>query len=190
MKLKPQKIMIALFSMLELWVSEKRYFHRGTISILGYSGGQGQRGKTSVKGSGVLLGQRNPLGSLLINNYIHFEWRRKEISDLRRGKRKEKNMVFNRKPCKRIKRADLTGVGDIKTKKWEKSMRNRRLGSSIRQELFSYKARIWVGSAKKKERNLQRGFVAIGGPRSIRKSRFCVQKTACGHATGRTFPKT
>lgn len=33
--------MAALFGVLELGVSEKRYFHRGAISIWGYNRGQG-----------------------------------------------------------------------------------------------------------------------------------------------------
>lgn len=41
-------------------------------------------------------------------------------------------MVFNRKANKRNKRADLTGIGDVKTKKWGKSMRNRRFGTNAR----------------------------------------------------------
>lgn len=54
------------------------------------------------------------------------------------GREKEKRkmgrlvMVFNRKANKRNKRADLTGIGDVKTKKWGKSMRNRRFGTNAR----------------------------------------------------------
>lgn len=66
-----------------------------------------------------------------MNNYIHSEWLREGISDLGRKKRGEKS-VFNRKPSKKNERVDLTGVGDIKTEKWEKSMRNRRLGGKCK----------------------------------------------------------
>ena len=62
MKLMLWKIMVALFSVLELWVSEKRYFHKDAISIWGYNRGQGQRGKTSVKGLEGAAGQVKPLG--------------------------------------------------------------------------------------------------------------------------------
>lgn len=52
---------------------------------------------------------------------------------MRREKEKRKmGRLFNGKPNKRNKRADLTGIGDIETKKWEKSMRNRRFGTSER----------------------------------------------------------
>mgnify|MGYP000430335735 CR=1 FL=1 len=55
MKLMLWKIMDALFRALELWVSEKRYFHKDAISIQDYNRARVGEGKLQKRGWRVPL---------------------------------------------------------------------------------------------------------------------------------------